>query len=62
MKFLDPFDPIFNRAWVRLLCTIPPLVWGGFEFWMGEPFWGLIFIALGAYASWQLFVVRPRGK
>jgi hypothetical protein len=62
MKLLDPFDPIFEKAWVRYLTTFPALVWGGVEVWSGSPGWGIIFLALGAYAYWQLFIVRPKGK
>lgn len=61
MKFLDPFDPIFEKAWVRYLSVYPALAMGAVEFWSGEPFWGMIFVALGGYAFYQLFIVRPKG-
>ena len=27
---------------------------------IGSPFWGVLFLAAGAYAGWQLFFVRDR--
>jgi len=62
MKLLDPFHPAFDKPWVRYVTAFPALVWGGVELWMGNPGWGLIFLGLGVYAFWQLFIVRPKGK
>ena len=62
MKFLDPDDPFFARAWVRWVTVLLPFAWGIFEFaWLGSPFWGLMFFALGAYAGWMLFFQRKGG-
>jgi hypothetical protein len=59
MKFLDPNHPFFDRAWVRWLTVLFPTAWGIFEFaWIGAPIWGIIFVALGAYAAWELFFQR----
>ncbi|NHB78157.1 hypothetical protein [Rhodobacter calidifons] len=61
MKFLDPNDPVFRHAWVRCLVVVLPLVWGVVEFvWMQAPFWGILFLAAGAYAGYALFVQRDR--
>jgi hypothetical protein len=61
MKFLDPNDPFFRHAWVRWLTVLVPLGWGVMEFFvMQSPFWGLLFLAAGGYAGWQLFIVRGR--
>lgn len=61
MKFLDPNDPFFRHAWVRWLVVVLPLVWGVVEFvWMQAPFWGVMFLAAGAYAGYALFVQRDR--
>lgn len=54
--FLDPDHPMFSKAWVRVLTTAVPLGWAGVEFWAGDPFWGLLFGAAGAYAGYQLFI------
>ena len=54
--FLDANHPMFAKTWVRVLTTVLPLAWGAFEFWHGEPMWGLMFGAAGAYAGWKLFI------
>ncbi len=58
MKFLDPNDPFFRHAWVRWVTVLLPLGWSGVEFWLSSPFWGVLFLAAGAYAGWQLFFNR----
>ncbi len=58
MKFLDPNDPFFDRAWVRWVTVLLPLGWAGVEFWQGAPLWGMIFLAAGLFAGWQLFFNR----
>lgn len=58
MKFLDPNDPFFARAWVRWVTVVLPLVWAGVEFWQAQPIWGAMFLAAGLYAGWQLFFNR----
>ncbi len=59
MKFLDPDDPFFGKLWVRLATVLVPLGWAVVEFaWLGSPMWGVIFLAAGAYAAWELFVRR----
>ncbi|WP_374431730.1 hypothetical protein [Tabrizicola sp.] len=61
MKFLDPNDPFFAQAWVRWLTVLAPTAWGLFEFlYVGSPFWGILFIAAGAYAGWMLFFQRGK--
>ncbi|NBZ88034.1 hypothetical protein [Stagnihabitans tardus] len=52
--FLDPDHPMFARAWVRWLVSIGPMAWSVLEFWQSEPMWGIIFLAIGAYAFWVL--------
>ena len=61
MKFLDPNNPSFRHAWVRWASVLLPLGWGIVEFVvLQSPFWGLLFLAAGVYAAWQLFYVRGR--
>ena len=63
MKFLDPNDPFFRHAWVRWVSVVLPLIWGVVElFYMQSPFWGLLVLAAGGFAVWQLFFVRDRDR
>lgn len=59
MKFLDPNDPFFRHPLVRWVTVLLPLGWAVVEFvWQGSPFWGMLFLAAGLYAGWQLFFNR----
>jgi hypothetical protein len=58
-SFLDPDHPMFRRVWVRWVTTLLPLAWGGFELWLGNPMWAILFGAAGAYAGWKLIVQGP---
>lgn len=51
MPLLDPKDPFFAKPWVRWVTAGVPLVWGVAEFAMGNPGWGLMFLAAGGYAA-----------
>lgn len=62
MKFLDPDDPFFAKAWVRWATVLFPAGWGMVElFWAGSPVWGAMFLAIAAYAAWVLFFTRKGG-
>jgi hypothetical protein len=54
-KFLDTDHPMFRPLWVRILIVAICVGWGIMEFATGAPFWGIIFLALGAYAAWGFF-------
>jgi hypothetical protein len=56
MKFLDRHDPFFRRKWVRVVSVAIPAGWALVEFAMQNPFWGLVFGALAAYAAYELFL------
>jgi hypothetical protein len=58
MPLIDPDDPFFARAWVRWVSVIIPCFWALVEFWLGNPFWGVLFGALGGYAAWVLILRR----
>jgi hypothetical protein len=61
MKFLDPNDPFFRRAWVRWVTVLLPLGWGLFELlYVGSPLWGMMFLAAAGYAGWMLFFQRGK--
>jgi hypothetical protein len=59
MKFLDPDDPFFRNPLVRWLTVLLPTAWGLVElFWIGQPFWGGLFLAAGGYAAYMLLIRR----
>jgi hypothetical protein len=59
MKFLDPDDPFFAKPWVRWATVVAPIAWGLVElFWTESAIWGALFIGVGVYAFWALFLHR----
>jgi hypothetical protein len=56
MKFLDRDHPFFEKPVTRWLTTLLPLGWGIFEFSLGNPGWGILFIAAGAWAGYELLI------
>ena len=56
--FLDPNHPMFAKPWVRWLTCLVPLAWAGFELWLGDPMWALLFGAAGGYAFYTLIYKR----
>jgi hypothetical protein len=55
MKFLDRDHPMFARPWVRAVSVGLPGFWAVVEFGLGNPFWGILFAALAAYAAYELY-------
>jgi hypothetical protein len=59
MKFLDPDHPMFARPVVRWLTVLVPLAWSVVEFrYMASPVWGVIFLAMAAFAAYTFFLRR----
>ena len=58
--FLNPMDPFFAKPWRRWATALVPAAWGLFEFWSGNPFWGILFITAGGYAYYILILTRPK--
>lgn len=56
MKFLDRDHPMFRRRWVRVVSVVLPAIWSVVEFALQNPFWGLLFAAMAAYAAYELFL------
>ena len=54
-KFLDTSHPFFRPLWIRILLVAICVGWGIMEFVTGAPFWGIIFLSLGAYAAYGFF-------
>lgn len=57
----DLDDAWFRPLWRRLLATALPLGWGLFELASGSPGFAILFLALGLYAGWRLFVTFDPG-
>jgi len=55
-KFLDTDHPFFRPLWIRILLVAVCAGWGILEFVTGSPFWGVLFLGLGAYAAWGFFM------
>ncbi|WP_149142779.1 hypothetical protein [Gemmobacter caeruleus] len=62
MRFLDADHPFFRRPVARWGTALAPLVWAVVEFATGNPGWGILFGAAGAYAAWALLIVGPSDK
>jgi hypothetical protein len=58
LKLLDRDHPMFRRLWVRWLTVLLPAAWGGFEGWLGNPGWAVLFLLAAGYAAWELFIRR----
>ncbi len=56
MKILDRNDPVFRHTWVRYATAFSPMIWGVVEFVYASPGWGILFLAAGIYAFWELFL------
>ncbi len=51
------FDhPFFRPLAVRTIVVLFCVSWGIFELVTGGPFWAIIFLALGGYAAYHLFI------
>lgn len=56
IKFIDPDHPFYRPLWVRLLLVGFCAVWTAVEFYQEEGFWGMIFLAMTAYAASVLLI------
>jgi hypothetical protein len=61
-KFLDANHPMLRPLWVRVLLVALCLGWAVLEFATMSPLWGMVFLALGAYAAWGFFLDPGRDK
>ena len=55
-KFLDRDHPFFAKAWVRALTVALPAGMAVLDFAMGNPGWGVLFLATSGWALWELFL------
>lgn len=58
----DLDHPWFRPLWRRVLAVAVALGWGVFELALGSPGFALLFLALGGYAAWRLFVTFNPGE
>jgi hypothetical protein len=61
-KFLDTDHPWLRPLWVRVLVVLLASGWAVLEFATGSPFWGMLFLGLGAYAAWSFFLDPDRHR
>jgi hypothetical protein len=59
MKLLDPAHPFFAPLWRRTLIVVLTLGWAVIEIMTGDPFWAILFGALGVYCAYQLLIAFP---
>lgn len=52
----DNEHPFFRPLWRRVVVLAVCLAWAVVEFVSGSTGWGLVALAFGAYAVWQLFI------
>ncbi|MBP2233798.1 hypothetical protein J2Z31_000288 [Sinorhizobium kostiense] len=61
IKFIDPDHPFYRPLWIRLLIVALCAAWTAVEFYGGQPLWGMIFLAVTAYAGAALLIFyRPK--
>jgi hypothetical protein len=56
MKFIDPDHPFYRPLWRRLLLVGLCAAWTTVEFYNGQQTWGMIFLAVTAYAFAHLIL------
>ena len=56
IKFIDPDHPFYRPLWIRLLIVLFCAVWTVVEFVGEQTLWGMIFLAITAYASAALLI------
>ncbi|MEI2300109.1 hypothetical protein [Ensifer sp. MJa1] len=56
LKLIDPDHPFYRPLWIRLLIVAFCGVWTAVEFYGEQTVWGMIFLAMTAYASAALLV------
>lgn len=49
--------PFFRPMWRRALACLSCFIWGGVELAYGNPMFGVLFAAAGAYLVHQFFIV-----
>ena len=59
-KQIDPRDiKWFGPIWRRIALVVAVVIWSGLEWYNGDQFWGMMTLAVVAYAVWKLFIDFP---
>lgn len=61
-KLVDLEDPFFAPLWIRVAVVLFCFGWGGFEFYLGAPLWGTLFVGVGAICGWRFATIDYRSK
>ena len=56
LQILDPSHPFFRPLWRRVLTVLLPAIWALVEFSNGETGWAIAFLAISAYAGYELLI------
>ncbi len=56
MKFIEPEHPFYRPLWRRVLLVAVCAGWTTVEFYNNQQVWGLIFLAVTAYAFSRLIL------
>ena len=59
LKLLDPAHPFFAPLWRRIIIVVLTLGWAAFEIMTGNPFWAILFGAVGVHCTYQLLIAYP---
>lgn len=63
MKFIDPDHPFYRPLWVRLVLVGLCAGWTAVEFYNESSGWGMLFLAVTAYAFAQLILFyKPKDQ
>jgi len=49
-------DKFFRPVWIRIVVVAACVAWGAFEYVSGSLEWAALFIGVGAYAAYRLFI------
>jgi len=56
-KLIDLEHPFFARLWIRVIVVATAFFWGLVECFVGNPIWGVVFLAIAAFCSWRFYTI-----
>ncbi|AYD01902.1 DUF3329 domain-containing protein [Neorhizobium sp. NCHU2750] len=57
---IDPNHPFYAATWRRVAIPLACFIWAGIEIFAGSGFWAAIVGALGLYATYKLWIEKPK--